>query len=121
MVFFLKDGIGLKSFELGLEVTNGTTMGTAVGTTTGVGEIVAIVLRLVTGSAPGVMMSSASWCREEQSLPITFASTLLLHFLWVGVDVTRLGEVAREVLGLFGSAISETSMITVILLVGASH
>lgn len=65
MIFFLEDGVCLDSLKLGLEVTNGTTMGTAVGTTTGVGEIVAIVLRLVTGSAPSVMMSSASWCREE--------------------------------------------------------
>lgn len=65
MVFFLKHGISLDSLELGLEVTDGTTMRTAVRTTTGVGEIVAIVLRLVTGSAPGVMMSFASWYREE--------------------------------------------------------
>lgn len=65
MVFFFKHGIGLDSLELGLEVTDGTTMRTAVRTTTGVGEIVAIVLRLVTGSAPGVMMSFASWYREE--------------------------------------------------------
>ena len=35
--------------------------------------------------------------------------------------MTRLGEVAREVLGLFGSAVSKAGMVTVILLVGASH
>ena len=60
MVFFLKDRIGLDSLKLGLEVANGTTMRTAVGTTTGVGEIVAIVLRLITGGAPGGMLSSTS-------------------------------------------------------------
>lgn len=60
VVFFLKDGICLDRLELGLEVANGMTMGTAVGTTTGIGEVVAIVLRLVTGGAPGGMMSSAS-------------------------------------------------------------
>ena len=57
MVFFLKYGIGFNSLELGLEVANGMTMSTAVGTTTGIGEIVAIILRLVTRGAPGDMMS----------------------------------------------------------------
>ena len=57
MVFFLKYGIGFNSLELGLEVANGMTMSTAVGTTTGIGEVVAIVLRLVTRGAPGDMMS----------------------------------------------------------------
>ena len=65
MVFFLKDRIGLNSLKLGLEVANGTTMRTAVGTTTGIGEIVAIVLRLITGGAPGGMLSSTSWCRKR--------------------------------------------------------
>lgn len=35
--------------------------------------------------------------------------------------MTRLGEVAREVLGFFGSAVREAGMVTVVLLVGASH
>lgn len=64
MVFFLKDGIGFDSLELGLEVANGMTMRTAVGTTTGIGEVVAIVLRLVTRGAPGDMMSSTSMCQR---------------------------------------------------------
>ena len=55
MIFFLKYGIGFNSFKLGFEVTNGTTMRTAIGATTGVGEIVAIVLRLITGCAPVVV------------------------------------------------------------------
>ena len=53
MIFFLKDGIGLDGLEFGLEVANGMTMGAAVGTTTGIGEVVPIILRLVTGGAPG--------------------------------------------------------------------
>ena len=52
MIFFLKDRIGLDSLELGLEVTKSMTMRAAVGTTTGIGEVVAIVLRLVTRGAP---------------------------------------------------------------------
>ena len=60
MVFFLKDGIGLDSLKFGLEVANGTTMRTAIRTTAGIGEVVAIVLRLVTGVTPESMMSSAS-------------------------------------------------------------
>ena len=121
MVFFLKDRIGLDSLKLGLEVANGTTMRTAVGATTGIGEIVAIVLRLITRGAPDGMLSSTSQCRKRWILPITFTSTFLLHLLWVGVNVTRLGEVARKVLGFIGSAIRQASMVTVILLVGASH
>ena len=65
MVFFLKDRIGLNSLKLGLKVANSTTMRTTVRTTTGIGEIVAIVLRLVTGGTPGVMLSSTSKCRER--------------------------------------------------------
>lgn len=35
--------------------------------------------------------------------------------------MARLAEVAREVLGFFRGAFSEASMITVVLLMGASH
>lgn len=35
--------------------------------------------------------------------------------------MTRLGEVAREMLGFFSGAVSEAGMITIVLLVGASH
>lgn len=75
MVFFLKDGIGLDSLELGLEVANGMTVRAAVGTTTGIGEVVTIVLRLVTGSAPGGMMSFASFVPKS----LDFTNCLCLH------------------------------------------
>ena len=52
MVFFLEDGIGLDGLEFGLEITDGVAVGAAVGATTGVGEVVAIVLGLVSRSAP---------------------------------------------------------------------
>ena len=54
MVLLLKDRIRLNSLELGLEITNGVTMRAAIGTTTGIGEVVAIILGLVTRSAPEV-------------------------------------------------------------------
>ena len=54
MVFLLEDRIRLDSLELGLEIADGVTMGAAVGTTTGIGEVVAIILGLVTRSAPEV-------------------------------------------------------------------
>ena len=57
MIFFLEYGIGFNSLKFGLEVANGVTMSTAVGATTGIGEVVAIVLRLVTRGTPGDMMS----------------------------------------------------------------
>ena len=52
MICLLKDGIGFDSFEFGLEIANGVAVRAAVGTTTGIGEVVAIVLRFVTRSAP---------------------------------------------------------------------
>lgn len=65
MVFFLEDGICLDSLEFGLEVADSMTMRTAVGPTTGIGEVVAIVLRLVTGGAPvdGMMSFASIWRR----------------------------------------------------------
>ena len=99
-------------------------MGAAVGTTTGIGEVVAIVLRLVTGGAPKDTMSFTSLlCANDSgvTLPIAFASTFLLHLLRVGVDMARLGKVAREMLRILSSAVSEAGMVTVVLLVGASH
>ena len=54
MVFLLEDRIRLDSLELGLEIADGVTMGAAIGTTTGIGEVVAIILGLVTRSAPEV-------------------------------------------------------------------
>ena len=54
MVLLLEDRIRLDSLELGLEITNGVTMRAAIGTTTGVGEVVAIILGLVTRSAPDI-------------------------------------------------------------------
>ena len=51
----LEDRIGLESFEFGLEAVQSVAVGAAVGATTGVGEVVAIVLRLVTGSAPEIL------------------------------------------------------------------
>ncbi len=62
MVFLLEDGISLDGLKLGFEVANGTAMGAAVGTTAGIGEVVAIIFRLVTGSPPsGMMSSTSSW------------------------------------------------------------
>ena len=54
MVLFLEDRIRLDSLEFGLEVADGVTMRAAIGTTTGIGEVIAIILGLVTRSAPEV-------------------------------------------------------------------
>ena len=54
MVLFLEDRIRLDSLEFGLEIADGVTMRAAIGTTTGVGEVVAIILGLITRSAPEV-------------------------------------------------------------------
>lgn len=54
MVLLLEDRIRLDGLELGLEITDGVTMRAAIGTTTGIGEVVAIILGLVTRSAPEI-------------------------------------------------------------------
>lgn len=64
------------------------------------------------------MLSS---CIEWDRLPIALAAPFFLHFLRIGVDVTRLGEVAREVLLGRSTTVGESDMITVVKLVGASH
>ncbi len=52
MVLFLEDRIRLDSLELSLKIADSVTMRAAIGTTTGVYEVVAIILGLVTRSAP---------------------------------------------------------------------
>lgn len=54
-------------------------------------------------------------------MPIAFASTFLLHFLGVSVDVPGLAEIAREVLDVVCSAVGKAGVVTVVLLVGTSH
>ncbi len=55
------------------------------------------------------------------SVPVAFASAILLCFLGVSIDEARFGEVAGQMLLGSGGAISETSVVTIILLVGAGH
>lgn len=79
MIFFFKDGIRLDSFEFGLKIADGVTVRAAIGMTSSVGEVVAIILGLVTRSAPVVLLFYAFSGRLWQtSLPITFSSPLLL-------------------------------------------
>jgi len=52
---FLEDWIGLDGFKLGLEAVDGVAVGATIGATTSIGEVVAIVLGLVTRSPPRVI------------------------------------------------------------------
>ena len=123
MNVLLKNWVGLASLKLGLEIIKGMAVGAAVGTTTGIGEVIAIVLGFVTGGTPRLMSSAlpAKMLSKGLSLPIALASAFFLHFLWVGIDVPVLGEVTREVLDVIGCAICQTCVVTIVLLVGASH
>ena len=58
---------------------------------------------------------------QETSLPISFPSAFLLHLLRVHIDMARLRKVAWEMLSGSSSSVGESDVITVILLVGASH
>ena len=51
MVCFFEDGIGLHSLEFGFKVTKAA-VGAAVGAATSVGEVVPIILGLITGVSP---------------------------------------------------------------------
>jgi hypothetical protein len=55
------------------------------------------------------------------SSPVAFASTVLLSLLGISIDEAMFGEIAGEMLLGSGSTISETSVVTVILLMGAGH
>jgi hypothetical protein len=58
---------------------------------------------------------------REEGLPATLAGTILLGLLGIGVNVAGLGEVAGEVLGGEGGAISEAGVVAVIVLVRLAH
>jgi len=52
MVFLLEDRVRLGCLEFGLKIADGSAVGAAIGSMTGIGEVVTIVLGLVTWSAP---------------------------------------------------------------------
>jgi hypothetical protein len=55
------------------------------------------------------------------SLPVTTSTTILLDFLGIDVCMAALGEESRQMLRRRGGAVSETLVVTVVGLVGASH
>ena len=59
--------------------------------------------------------------RKEADKPVALATALLLDLLGVGIDVAGLGKVTREVLLRLGGAVGEAGVVTIVLLVGASH
>ena len=58
MKLFFEDGVGVHGFELGLEVAE--SLGVAVGAAALVGEIVAVVLRLLALDAPTGVLANGS-------------------------------------------------------------
>jgi hypothetical protein len=55
------------------------------------------------------------------SLPVAFATAILLGLLGISINEAVLGKVSWKVLLWGGSAVSKASVVTVVLLVGASH
>jgi hypothetical protein len=94
-------------------------LGAGVGAAAIVGEVVAIVLRLFAVTAPA-SISIKRDCGAED-LPIALTTSLLLDTLWIGVGVTVLGEVAREMIFRKSGAVSKTTVIAVVSFVGAGH
>jgi hypothetical protein len=58
---------------------------------------------------------------QFRNIPVAFTTAVLLCLLWVSIHRSGLGEVPRKMLLRRGSTISETSMVTIVILVGASH
>lgn len=56
-----------------------------------------------------------------RDLPVAITTAFLLDLLRILVDMTRLGEVARQMIFWPSCAISEAGMVAVIAFVGASH
>jgi hypothetical protein len=119
VVFFLKDRVGFDMLELCLEFVEGVRG--AIGATTGSRKVVAIIVSFFTHGTPRELLMESSNREWGCFIPVASSSALLLHFLWVGVDMARLGKVTREMLFGGGSPIGKTSVVTVVLLVGASH
>jgi hypothetical protein len=57
----------------------------------------------------------------ELDLPVAFASTFLLDLLWVFANVTGFGKIAREMVIRGCSTIGEAAVVTIVVLLGASH
>jgi hypothetical protein len=57
----------------------------------------------------------------ELDLPVAFAATFLLDLLWIFANVTRFGKVAWEVVFRRCSTIGEAAVVTIVVLLGASH
>ena len=55
------------------------------------------------------------------NLPIPFAGTFLLGLFGISIGIARLGKIAREMIFWSSTAVSQTSVITIVELVGTSH
>lgn len=59
--------------------------------------------------------------RRVRDLPIALAAAALLRLGWVRVSMAGFGKVLGKTCFTLGSAISNASVVTVSVLVGASH
>jgi hypothetical protein len=100
----LKDRFGLVDLPLALEVADVVGDAAAVGAAAGVCELEVLVHDFF-----------------AKASPVAFAATVLLHLLGIDVHMATLGEEARKVLCWDGSPVSETLVVAVVGLVGASH
>jgi hypothetical protein len=57
----------------------------------------------------------------ELDLPVAFTTTFLLDLLWILANVTRFGKVAGEMVFRRCSTIGEAAMVTIVVLLSASH
>ena len=58
---------------------------------------------------------------SKTNLPVSFSTTILFGFLWVGIDEARLGKVFGSQMLIFLLLTLDDGVVTVAELVGASH
>lgn len=104
-LLFVLDDFWIDRFELGLETGVAGSDRRAVGATTRLSHVVVVVFEL----------------GDALTAPVAFTTALLLGGSWVLAGVSGLGEVAWEMLFWCGSAVGEANVVTVVVLVGASH
>ena len=98
----LKDGLRLNRLKLGLEVFGSECAG--IASAAGIGQVEAHLVDFVAFAAP-----------------IAFAAAILLHLCWILSGMARFGKISRKMLFLSSRAVSKTGMVTVSVLVRASH
>ena len=138
----LKEGILLRSFELGGEISEDF-VNRGVAATASRGKVVSHVVGFFARCAPDIDVSCVPGSKygwhmgtfrhygrqlhlhrrwyDNSGLPVSTSTALLLDLGWSLANVAGLAEVARQMLGGISGTLSQTDVVTIIELLSASH